>query len=145
MKKIRLKKIVISLLGDSLNPLRIELALLDWITVFGLTLVDGETDATVPAELPALVAVEAPGAARLEVFSPEVLEPLSPEAVPQDPLLPEPPLPTEAPLPQEFSSLLGDPPLAGDPTLLEIVGTGVMPVKTWVRVQGQLVMVKVVG
>lgn len=99
MKKIKLKKILISLLGDSLNPLRIELALLDWITVFGLTLVDGEMDATVLAELLALVAVEAPGAAKLEVFSPEVLDPLSPEAILPDPLLPELPLPTEAPLP----------------------------------------------
>ena len=141
IKKNKLKKIVISLLGDSLKPLRIELAPFDWSTVIGLTLADGNVDVMVPAELPALVAVEATGAAGLEAFSPEVLEPLLPGALLPDPLLPEPPLLPEAPLPPEFPPLLGDPPLV----VAEVAGTEVLLVKVWVRVHGQLVIVKVVG
>jgi len=100
--KNKLKKIVISLLGDSLKPLRIELAPFDWSTVIGLTLADGNVDVMVPAKPPALVAVEATGAAGLEA-----LEPLLPRALLPDPLLPEPPpLLPEAPLPPEFPPLL---------------------------------------
>jgi hypothetical protein len=128
IKKNKLKKIVISLVGDSLKPLRIELAPFDWSTVIGLTLADGNADVMVPAELPALVAVEATGAAGLEAFSP-------------DPLLPEPLLLPEAPLPPEFPPVLGDPPLV----VAEVAGTEVLLVKVWVRVHGQLVIVKVVG
>jgi hypothetical protein len=138
IKKNKLKKIVISLLGDILKPLRIGLAPFDWSTVIGLTLADGNVDVMVPAELPALVAVEAVG---LEAFSPEVLEPLLPGALLLDLLLPEPPLLPEAPLPPEFPPLLGDPPLV----VTEVAGTEVLLVKVWVRVHGQLVIVKVVG
>jgi hypothetical protein len=146
IKKNKLKNIVISLLGDSLKPLRIELALFDWSTVVGLTLADGIVDVLVPAELPALVTVEAIGATGLEVFSPEVLEPVLPGALLPDPLLtdpliPEPPLLPEPPLPPEFPPLLGDPPLV----VAEVIGTEVLLVKVWVRVHGQLVIVKVVG
>jgi hypothetical protein len=79
----------------------------------------------VSAELLLFVDVEATG-----VPGPEVLETLFPRAL----LL-------ELPLPAEFPPLPGDPP----PAVADIAETEVLLVKVWVRVHGQLVIVKVVG
>jgi hypothetical protein len=143
MKMNKLKAIVISLLGDSLKPLRRELAPLAWSGVVGVTVADDDVDVVPPGELPALVAAKVIVAAGPEVFSPESLGTLLPAALPADPMLAEPPLPLEVEL------AIAAPPLLVDPLLIarEVVGPereGLL-LSVWMRVHGQSVIVKVVG